>query len=164
MAEKKKRCISGEAYWALDALSKTVETAVDALDEERGAFYRKLVNAFDDHLQLCEGETEVLPGVRFIPSPGHRIGHAIYEFDSDSEAANPPLLHTGDAFFHPMFAEHPDWPNVADSLPDQARHSRIAVVERAAASGALVLSAHVEFPGIGRIERHDEAYKWGAVS
>jgi len=63
-----------------------------------------------------------------------------------------------------MYAEHPDWPNVADSLPDQAIASRIEVVERAAASGALVLSSHVEFPGIGRIERQGEAYKWMPIS
>jgi len=134
---------------------------LDALDEERAPFYRRFVAAFDDHLRLCEGDTEVLPGVRFVPSPGHRVGHAVYEFESDS---GKPLLHTGDTFFHPMFAEHPDWPNVADSLPDQARDSRTAVIERAAASGALVLSSHVEFPGIGRIDRHGEAYKWVPIS
>ena len=135
---------------------------LDALDEERAAFYRRFVDAFDDHLQLCEGEieVEVLPGARFASSPGHRIGHAIYEFDSGSGA---PLLHTGDTFFDSMYAEHPDWPNVADSLPDQAIASRIGVVERAVASGALVLSSHVEFPGIGRIERQGEFYRWVPV-
>ena len=137
---------------------------LDGLDEDRAAFYRRFVNAFDDHMRLCEGETEVVPGVRFLPSPGHRVGHAIYEFDSDSATAGAPLLHTGDTFFHPMFAEQPDWPNMADSLPDQARDSRSAVIERAAASGALVLSSHVEFPGIGRIERSGDTTRWVPVS
>jgi len=41
MPEKKKRCISGEAYWKLDGLTKKVEKAVDALDEERERLAKK---------------------------------------------------------------------------------------------------------------------------
>ncbi len=131
-----------------------------ALDEQRQSFYRRLIHAFDETIQLCEGESEVIEGVRFVPSPGHRVGHAIYEFATDG----PPLLHTGDSFFHPVFAEHPDWPNVTDSLPEQAVASRIRLVARAAASNALVLGSHVPFPGIGRIEPTDGAYRWVAIS
>ena len=97
---------------------------LDALDEERQSFYRRLVHAFDDHLQLPSDESEVIDGVRFVPSPGHRVGHAVYEFAT----GGPPLLHTGDSFFHPVFAEHPDWPNPTDSIPDQAVASRVRLV------------------------------------
>ena len=127
-----------------------------ALDGERQAFFRRFVHAFDDHLQLPEDESEVIGGVLFIPSPGHRTGHAVYEFAT----AGAPLLHTGDAFFHPVFAEHPDWPNVTDSLPDLAVMSRIELVERAVEANALVLSSHIPFPGIGRIEPANGAYRW----
>ena len=131
-----------------------------ALDEQRRSFFHRLLHAFDETMQLCEDESEVVEGVTFVPSPGHRIGHAVYEFATDG----PPLLHTGDAFFHPVFAEHPDWPNVTDSLPDQAVASRKVLVERAVASEALVLSSHLPFPGIGRIEAANGGYRWVPIS
>ena len=126
------------------------------LGDERQTFFRKLVRAFDEHLQLPKDESEVLEGVRFIPSPGHRIGHGVYEFQTPGT----PLLHTGDAFFHPIFAEHPDWPNITDSIPDQAVESRKALVAHAVETSALVLSSHIPFPGIGRIERDGDATRW----
>lgn len=131
-----------------------------ALDEQRQLFYRRLVHAFDDHLQLPGDESDVIDGIRFIPSPGHRIGHAVYEFATDGS----PLLHTGDAFFHSIFAEHPDWPNPTDSLPEQATTSRKALVERAVETEALILSSHIPFPGIGRIELANGAYHWMPIS
>jgi glyoxylase-like metal-dependent hydrolase (beta-lactamase superfamily II) len=130
---------------------------LDALDGERRAFFRRLVRTFDDRLELPDEASEVIGGVRFIPSPGHRIGHAIYEFAT----AGAPLLHTGDAFFHPVFAEHPDWPNVTDSIPEQAVESRRALVARAVETNALILSSHIPFPGIGRIHRMaGGTYRW----
>ena len=116
--------------------------ALAQLGEERQAFFRKLVRVFDGHLRLPKGEEPVADGIVYVPSPGHRIGHGIYELQT-SEA---PLLHTGDAFFHPVFAEHPDWPNITDSIPDQAVESRKALVARARANAC---SASV-LPGIER--------------
>ena len=108
-------------------------------------------------MRVCEQEEEIFDGIRFIPSPGHRIGHAVYEFTSEGS----PLLHSGDAFFHPDFAEHPDWTNVTDSIPDQAVESRKLLVARAAKSDALILSSHIPFPGIGRLKKIDDLlYHW----
>lgn len=131
---------------------KTIRT----LGDERGTFYLRLVRALDPRVELYEAEQEALEGIRFIPSPGHRIGHAAYEIASRGA----PLLHTGDAFFHPLFVEHPEWPNAIDSIPDQAATSRLRLVERAVASGALVLASHLAFPGIGRIRSDAGAYRW----
>jgi len=129
---------------------------LDALTEERQLFFRRFVRAFDEHLQLPRDESEVLDGVSFIPSPGHRVGHAVYELATSGA----PLLHSGDAFFHPVFAEHPDWLNTTDSIPDQAVESRKLLLARAADTNALVLSSHIPFPGIGRIRREGETYRW----
>jgi len=145
--------VIGKELW--DNLSDPATLA--ALDDERSAFYRKLVRVFEDHIQLCDGESDVVDGIRCIPSPGHRIGHAVYQFAS-KEA---PLIHTGDAFFHPVFAEHPDWINVTDSIPNQAVESRKLLVARANESGATILSTHIPFPGIGKLKKTDElVYQW----
>ena len=130
---------------------------LEALDDERGAFYCKFVKLFDKAMQLCEQEKEIFDGIRFVSSPGHRIGHAVYEFATEKS----PLLHTGDSFFHPIFAEHPGWANVTDSIPEQGVESRKLLVARAAESDALILSSHIPFPGIGRLKKiEDLLYQW----
>ena len=88
----------------------------------------------------------------------------VYRTNLDGREQNLIHLHTGDAFFHPIFAEHPDWPNVADSLPEQAVASRKQLVARAAKARALVLSSHIPFPGIGKIEPANGGYRWVPIS
>ena len=145
--------VIGKELW--DNLSDPA--TLEALDDERSAFYRKLVRVLDDSIQLCDGESDVFDGIRFIPTAGHRIGHAVYQFASEDM----PLIHTGDAFFHPIFAEHPDWANVTDSIPDQAVESRKLLVARAAGSDAVIISTHIPFPGIGQLKKiNDLLYQW----
>jgi glyoxylase-like metal-dependent hydrolase (beta-lactamase superfamily II) len=148
--------VIGKEVWA----HLTNPETLDALDDERGRFYRKLVRVLDDSIQLIDGESDVVEGIRFIPSAGHRIGHAVYEFASESA----PLVHTGDSFFHPLFAEHPNWANVTDSIPMAAVDSRRLLVARLAESQALVLSSHMPFPGIGTLKKlNDLLYQWTPV-
>lgn len=133
---------------------------LDALDDERSRFYRQLIRILDSSIQLCTGETDVAEGIRFIPSSGHRIGHAVYQFTSDGS----PLVHTGDSFFHPLFAEHPDWANVTDSIPMSGVDSRKLLAARVAESNALILSSHIPFPGIGQLKRIDDLlYEWTSI-
>jgi len=145
--------VIGKAVW--DHL--TNPSALAALDTERSLFYRKLIRALDDSIQLLDQETDVIEGVRFIPSPGHREGHAVYQFESEGF----PLVHTGDSFFHPLFAEHPDWTNVTDNIPVTGAESRKLLVPKLAKSQALVLSSHSPFPGIGRLAKaNGDTYQW----
>jgi len=134
---------------------------LDALDAERGRFYRKLIRALDESIQLCDREMDVADGIRFIPSPGHREGHAVYEFASEGT----PLVHTGDSFFHPLFAEHPDWANITDNNPIGGADSRKLLVPRLAKSNAMILSSHIPFPGIGQLHKIDDAsYQWSPLT
>ena len=130
----------------------TNSETLDALDNERGRFYRKLIRVLDDSIQLYEGESDVVEGIRFIPSPGHRVGHAVYQFTSEGT----PLVHTGDSFFHPLFAEHPDWANVTDSIPIGGVDSRKLLMARLAESNATILSTHSPYPGMGQLKKIDE--------
>ncbi|MCK5828023.1 MBL fold metallo-hydrolase [Candidatus Bipolaricaulota bacterium] len=148
--------VIGKELWE----NLTGPETLDALDEERSRFYRKLIRALDDSIQLCDGETEVADGIRFIPSPGHRIGHAVYQFATEGT----PLVHTGDSFFHPLFAEHPDWANVTDSIPVAGVDSRRLLVARIAESNAMFLSTHSPFPGIGQLKKIDDLlYEWTSI-
>ena len=122
----------------------------DELPKHLQRLFKALVAQLEERVILCDGEMEVTDGITVVPCPGHRPGHAAYEFApsgaTDGDAG--PLLHVGDAFVHPVFIEHPDWPVTGDTFPDQAVGSRKALIERAAKSNALVIATHFPWPGL----------------
>ncbi len=111
--------------------------------------YWALVARLEDRVILCDGETEVADGITFVPSPGHRPGHAAYALAT--EAA--PLLHVGDAFLHPVFLDHPDWPAAGDTDRAVAAETRAMLRDRIERTGSLVVGSH--FPSPGRLRCFD---------
>ena len=105
---------------------------------------------------LYVGEAELVGGIRLWPCPGHREGHVTFEVPTTSA----PLWFIGDAIFDPVFVEHPDWPDRSDNEPERAAESRRSLLAEATASGALLLTGHIPFPGMGRIEKTGDAYQW----
>jgi len=116
----------------------------ESLPKHLSRLFQRLQELIEDRVILCDGETEVAKGITFIPTPGHRPGHAAYEFATDDT----PILHIGDAALQPQWIEHLDWPVVGDSDPEQARQSRKMILERAEESLALVIGTHLPWPGI----------------
>ncbi|HYI25682.1 MAG TPA: hypothetical protein VD767_09750 [Thermomicrobiales bacterium] len=55
---------------------------------------------------------------------------------------------------------HPDWVAAFDYDPVQVVATRRRLFDRAADEGALVLSYHFPFPGLGRVERAGEGWRW----
>jgi len=131
----------------------------DELPKHLQRLFKALVARLEDRVILCDGETDVADGIRFIPCPGHRPGHAAYEFVTDAE----PILHVGDAFLHPVFIEHPDWPVTGDTFPDQAVNSRKLLIKRASESNVLVIGTHIPWPGMGRILDTEARNRWLTV-
>jgi glyoxylase-like metal-dependent hydrolase (beta-lactamase superfamily II) len=98
-------------------------------------------------LDLAADEHEIAPGVRLLPLPGHTPGHMGVVFTSGQEMA----IYVGDLIHHPLQIEHPDWCPIFDALPPISRETRRQLLERAHRDGALVLSYHLPFPGIGHV-------------
>lgn len=99
------------------------------------------------HLDLVDVESEIAPGVRLLPLPGHTPGHIGVTFTGAQEMA----IYVGDLVHHPLQIEHPEWSPIFDSLPHVSRDTRRQLVERARREHSLVLSYHLPFPGIGRV-------------
>ncbi|WP_430246102.1 MBL fold metallo-hydrolase [Neorhizobium sp. DAR64861/K0K2] len=99
---------------------------------------------------------EILPGIRFLPTPGHSIGHASIEIISDGRAA----LFAGDVFHHPAEIYEPDLVSVFCEFPDAARASRRRFMTRAADSNTTVFTSHFPLSSAGRIVKQDENYSW----
>jgi glyoxylase-like metal-dependent hydrolase (beta-lactamase superfamily II) len=100
-----------------------------------------------EQLELTDGEHEVLPGVRILPAPGHTPGHICVGLTSNGEHG----LYLGDLVHQPIQIEQTEWSPTFDLMPQMSARSRRAVLDRARAERALVLTAHFPFPGVGRI-------------
>lgn len=115
------------------------------------------------HLRTFTGETELFPGVRAVPNPGHTPGHTRYEITS----AGQKLVLWGDTihaeavqFDRPATTIDFDWNSAL------AAKARIALLAQAAREGYWVGSAHISFPGLGHVQARPvkagqrPAYRW----
>lgn len=102
-----------------------------------------------------EERTEVAPGLRLRPAPGHRAGHSVVEVAGDD-----PFVYLADAIHDPLHAEHPEWDTFADEDAALALVTRRALLEELAGNRARVAAAHIRGPGAARIERAGGAYRW----
>ena len=99
-------------------------------------------------LERIERETEIAPGVRLIPAPGHTPGHLAVAISSEGHH----LLHLGDAAVHPLHLEHPEWENGFDTDPVRALDTRRTLASLALADNMHIMAFHFPFPSVGRIE------------
>ena len=115
---------------------------------------------------MVAGETEIVPGVRMIDTPGHTMGHMSLMVESDGNA----LLVTGDAISHVYASfEHPDWHFGFDTDKEMAVRTRKRLLDMAATDRIALAGYHLPFPGVGHVVRRGDAYqflpepwRWGA--
>jgi glyoxylase-like metal-dependent hydrolase (beta-lactamase superfamily II) len=108
-----------------------------------------------------EGETELVPGVRAMPSIGHTPGHTVYVVESKGEK----LVLWGDTM-HVAAVQFPD-PSVTiqfDVDSKKAAPERKKAYADAAKKGYFVGIAHVSFPGIGQLRTDGAGYRWLPVN
>ena len=106
-----------------------------------------------DVLDLVSGETEVVPGVRLVPAPGHTVGHCAVAFESGPHRA----LFLADAVLDELHLVHPDWVSAVDMLPEETVTTRRRLLDEAARDGSLVAAFHLG--AIGHVERDHGRYR-----
>lgn len=104
-------------------------------------------------VETLSAETEVLPGVRVVPAPGHTPGHAALSLESDGERA----LFLADALIDEFQLEHPEWTSPVDVDPELTVQTRRRVLERAGDDSALVVAYHMQRRGY--LERVGNTYR-----
>lgn len=98
-----------------------------------------------------------LPGIRFLPTPGHSVGHMSIEIESEGQRA----LFWGDVVHHPIQVSTPAWSSgfCADAV--QATASRRRILGYAADHGATVFTSHFAGASAGRVRRNDRGdFEW----
>lgn len=107
-------------------------------------------------LETIDGETELAPGLRLAPAPGHTPGMVRVEI-TDGERA---LWIVADTFTHPVQVAEPDWCSAFDMIRELAVATRRATIDTAARGGIALLAAHFPPPFAGTLERDAERWVW----
>jgi glyoxylase-like metal-dependent hydrolase (beta-lactamase superfamily II) len=102
-----------------------------------------------------EGEKEVAPGIRAVPSHGHTAGHTVYLVGSGGDQ----LVNLADTSNIPaLFVRNPGWHAAFDADPVQAEANRRKWFDRVVADRVVVVGYHFGMPGAGRIEKDGAGY------
>lgn len=104
-------------------------------------------------VELVSQETEVLPGVRLLPAPGHTPGHLVVALTSAQDGA----LYLGDAVLDEANFAHPDWVSAFEWNPSMAIATRTALIDDAIAETRLLIAFHLAARGYA--ERADGGYR-----
>jgi glyoxylase-like metal-dependent hydrolase (beta-lactamase superfamily II) len=112
------------------------------------------------NIRQFEGDTEVVPGVRAIASPGHTVGHTSYHLGSGGQQ----LIVLGDVTNMPaLFFKNPDWIVAFDSDPTVADATKRKMFDRVIADKVTITGYHYGVPGAGTIAKDGNSYVFTPV-
>jgi glyoxylase-like metal-dependent hydrolase (beta-lactamase superfamily II) len=103
-----------------------------------------------ERVERVSGETEIAPGVRVVPAPGHTPGHMIVHAGR--------FAAVGDLVAHELQVVDLDLVFVNDMDADAAATTRRRIIAELAEEGAAVIAGH--FHGIGRFEPEGKGFRW----
>lgn len=99
---------------------------------------------------------EVLPGIVYVPTPGHSVDHMSIVLSSSHQEG----LIAGDLMHNPVQVYRPDWSSIFCAAPEEATQSRMLMIEYCANRRCLYFSSHFAETSVGRITRTDDGYEW----
>ncbi|KAA0183103.1 MBL fold metallo-hydrolase [Cupriavidus gilardii] len=143
-------------FWKDPDFSQTVmpEAVPPALRKAAAKF----VELYSKNLVLFDQTVEVAAGVSARVTGGHTPGHCVVDVASKGEK----LTFVGDAIFEVGF-DNPAWQNGFEHEPEVAVDVRIALLNEAAETGALLAAAHVAFPSIGHVAKNGGNFRFVPV-
>jgi glyoxylase-like metal-dependent hydrolase (beta-lactamase superfamily II) len=108
-----------------------------------------------------QGNTDLVPGLRAVASPGHTPGHSFFVAESKGQK----IVFWGDLVH--VLAVQFGAPSVGisfDSDVGAAAVQRQAALADAVREGYMVAGAHISFPGVGRVRSVGTTYEWVPVN
>ncbi|MEU1486902.1 MBL fold metallo-hydrolase [Streptomyces sp. NPDC005752] len=130
------------------------------MDEARCQMFRDSVHPIRDAglfdlVDVPAEGTEIVPGVRLLPTPGHTPGQVAVEVRSHGESA----LITGDCIHHPVQLAHPGLGSCVDIDTGEAATTRQRILRSLSGTRTLLLGSHFPPPTGGRVVPQDNAYR-----
>lgn len=120
---------------------------------------KRNLKGLDGRLELITPGQPLGRGLVSIDTAGHTQGHIAVAVSSGNETA----IVVADALINAVASfAHPDWRIAADHEPDRAIATRKRLLEQLATDRHRIIGYHLAFPGIGHVERNDNAYRFVA--
>lgn len=114
-------------------------------------------NAVEDNVVLHNGSADLGAGVSVMPAPGHTPGHTAIVLDGGREQ----FIVVGDLTVHEeVHFANPSYGWALDVDGDLAVASRRSLLDMISADGLIMGAAHVSRPGLGRVERDGNGYRF----
>jgi glyoxylase-like metal-dependent hydrolase (beta-lactamase superfamily II) len=138
------------------------EAATHPNERTRGTYLADNFVPLDEakQLELTEGETEIVPGVRIVPAPGHTQDHVVVEVESEGDYA----LYVGELAQHPVMLERLAWISAFDVLPLVSLETKRRFTEKALEKNATLVSVHSPYPGLGRLRAEGKRRHWDPIN
>jgi glyoxylase-like metal-dependent hydrolase (beta-lactamase superfamily II) len=135
---------------------------VEKLPDDRKSFAvgaQTRLSVIEDRMNLFSGGNEVLPGVEAVDTSGHTPGHTSFLVHGGGEQ----VLIAGDAITHAVISfQKPEWPSGSDQDAAKGAATRKALLDRLAADKGRMIGFHLPHPGVGRVERKDQSFRFVA--
>ena len=109
----------------------------------------EVFRGLEDRFSFVNAGDEIAPGVTVVGMEGHTLGHAGLLVESGGER----LLHVVDLLHQAFQFEHVNWHFGFDTDGAMAVETRRQVLWECADEEILTLFYHLEFPGLGYVER-----------
>ena len=139
---------------------------LDKAPAESKGFFQGAIASMNPYVRAgkfkaFEGNTDLVPGIRALATPGHTAGHTIYVVESKGQKLVlwGDLMHVAAVQF-----DHPEVTIQFDSDAKAAAKQRQKAYADAARSGDLIGASHLSFPGIGRVRRDGKGYAFTPVN
>lgn len=118
-----------------------------------------VVRAYKDRIRIFDKTDVGIGGITAEPLFGHTPGHVGYVIEDSGEH----VLVTSDVVLHSVIQlTHPNVSVAFDIDPHAATAVRKHLLERVASSRERLVGMHFPFPGLGRIEKAAEGFRWVA--
>ncbi|MCU1397133.1 MAG: fold metallo-hydrolase [Acidimicrobiales bacterium] len=98
-------------------------------------------------IDLIDMATDVVPGLRFIASPGHTAAHVCLQIESGGTSG----LITGDSFHHQLQVAEPTWSSAFDEDGAAAAITRAALVEGLVDCDTTLIGTHFKGVTAGKV-------------
>lgn len=135
---------------------------VNDISEARQSFAvgaKRNLEAIEDQITRFDYEAEILPGIRAINTAGHTPGHASFEIRSGSES----VVVVGDVLTNQFYSfEKPHWPSGSDQDQEMGIKARQSLLDQMHTDKMALIGFHIPYPGIGRVEKVDNEYRFVA--
>lgn len=139
-------------YWLKPGLENEVPEGLQGM----AAGTVRRLKLLASRLETVAAGSEILPGLALLDTSGHTPGHASVLLRSGSDT----LLIGGDVLTNPVFSfARPDWPWGADIDREKGIATRQRTLDMLAHDKIPLLGYHLPWPGVGRVERKDGAYR-----